>query len=691
GLSSDNYVITYESGDLTIDAASLTIAANDLTIVFGEDPGGSLSVTYTGFVNGDGETDLTGTLSFASITETDATSTPYTDVIIPSGLSSDNYMITYESADLTINKAPQVIIFGALEEQNIAERRSILLTATGGGSGERVTYISSDESVVEMDGPFAEFVGTGTVTITASQAGNENYEEAVAVAQTLTVIEEYIWRGTLWNNGTRGPVPNRDVIIEADFSTADNGTFEAANLEIAENVTLTIHDENAIIVNESLRLDGDVTLNSGGVLALYGDVTGTGQLTAHREVTPSLGYSIVGTTVGNVGVSTLSAAPDFVYGYDGTNFTIPTVLEAGSGYFVAYDESNPLFMVSGTPSTLSVDVPLTYSDDGNANNDFNLLANPYNAAISRQDFVDSNVGLIDGVTYYWQDGGTNLSNGTRAGNYVTVTANGTASGGTFDGDIRSAQGFFVRAVMAAEATFDAEFQVTGSTSNTDEGFFRQEASNKLRLNITDGISRDETVLQFSASGTTAFDQGLDAHKFMNPSLSLYSLGTSTPLAIQALPEVSAGMHIPLGYQTLEPGEVQFSVDLSEFADDVQVHLFDQMTQTRLDLRANPTTTIMLSSSSENDRFVLEINPTVLNTTEEQLSNMLVYGNSQKLNILAPITGDHEVAIFSLDGKQVYREIVRFESGRAILYPTLRVSRLYLLNLEGEHKKIILKD
>jgi hypothetical protein len=87
--------------------------------------------------------------------------------------------------DFTIQKATQTITFGSLPTL-AAGAPGLVLGATA-SSGLEVSYTSSNTAVATVANGAATVVGTGTTTITASQAGNENYEAATPVAQTLTV------------------------------------------------------------------------------------------------------------------------------------------------------------------------------------------------------------------------------------------------------------------------------------------------------------------------------------------------------------------------------------------------------------------------------------------------------------------------------------------------------------------------
>jgi len=85
---------------ITINPAPLTIKANDSTKYCGQmNP--AFSVTYIGFVNGENESVLGGTLSLSSTANEDTGIGTYS--ISPSGLTSGNYNITFKPGVLTID------------------------------------------------------------------------------------------------------------------------------------------------------------------------------------------------------------------------------------------------------------------------------------------------------------------------------------------------------------------------------------------------------------------------------------------------------------------------------------------------------------------------------------------------------------------------------------------------------------
>jgi filamentous hemagglutinin family protein len=114
GLTSANYDISYVTGLLTIDLAPLTVAATSFSKV--QDniayTGGN-GVTYAGFVNGEGVSSLLGTLTYSGTSQNATRAGSFS--IVPGGLSSTNYVLTYVNGTLTIRpKAPLNNVAAAL-------------------------------------------------------------------------------------------------------------------------------------------------------------------------------------------------------------------------------------------------------------------------------------------------------------------------------------------------------------------------------------------------------------------------------------------------------------------------------------------------------------------------------------------------------------------------------------------------
>ncbi|MES2649498.1 MAG: MBG domain-containing protein, partial [Bacteroidota bacterium] len=114
----------------------------------------------------------------------------------------------------------QTITFSALASKTYGDP-SFNLTATA-SSGLPITYISSNTSVATISGSTVTIVSAGSTIITASQAGDANYNAAASVSQTFTINKRLATWTTDASSKTYG---------EADPSplTSGSGNFLAAD------------------------------------------------------------------------------------------------------------------------------------------------------------------------------------------------------------------------------------------------------------------------------------------------------------------------------------------------------------------------------------------------------------------------------------------------------------------------------
>ena len=89
-------------------------------------------------------------------------------------------------ARFELKKQEQTIAFPSIIVSETVTSYDLTATAT---SGLNVTYISSDETIARINNNTIQIVGAGTVTITATQSGNEYYSAAVDATQSLTITD----------------------------------------------------------------------------------------------------------------------------------------------------------------------------------------------------------------------------------------------------------------------------------------------------------------------------------------------------------------------------------------------------------------------------------------------------------------------------------------------------------------------
>ncbi|NBC83407.1 MAG: T9SS type A sorting domain-containing protein [Bacteroidetes bacterium] len=234
---SDNYIAAPDvEQSFTVSKAVLTVTAGDKSKSFG-DENPELSMSYAGFVNADSEADL-DTLPDLSTSATQTTAVGDVDIVVAGGYD-DNYSFIYINGTLAITKATQTITFAALDPVNVGDD-DFTLTATA-SSGLEVSYSSSDTEVATIDSNTVIIVGKGSTTITASQAGNENYQAAEDVTQELQIMG-----GTDVNNSLTDyiliyPNPVENILfLESNLKIASIEIFSVAGNKVLETNQLKI-------------------------------------------------------------------------------------------------------------------------------------------------------------------------------------------------------------------------------------------------------------------------------------------------------------------------------------------------------------------------------------------------------------------------------------------------------------------
>ena len=119
-------------------------------------------------------------------------------IITASQAGNETYNSTSVSKTINIAKLGQAIEWNQELDSLTIENEAIELTATA-TSGLSITYTSSDETVAVVNGNILTIVGIGSATITASQEGDNTYNEAESVEKTITITkqtQEIIWEQT---------------------------------------------------------------------------------------------------------------------------------------------------------------------------------------------------------------------------------------------------------------------------------------------------------------------------------------------------------------------------------------------------------------------------------------------------------------------------------------------------------------
>ena len=216
--TTDDLLFTFK-----INKAPLTIKANDLAITYGDTPSGTIS--YTGFVGEENESVLTGEIEYNyHYNQFDDIGTFDID---PSGLTSDNYLITYENGSLKVNTKDVTISWDA---DSLEYTGSEIAPTPSIASG----IVNGDVLGIEVTGKRIN-AGSGYVATAANLTGAKsvNYKLSGTLTKTFEITKVGLTIKANDKTIIYGSDIDNDGVQYTGFKGADNET----NLGIAESIT----------------------------------------------------------------------------------------------------------------------------------------------------------------------------------------------------------------------------------------------------------------------------------------------------------------------------------------------------------------------------------------------------------------------------------------------------------------------
>ena len=155
----DNYSETSETSQFVVERATLTVTADSVTVIYG-DPVPTFTYTCEGFVNGDNESVLTGSLT-SDYTQGKNANTRW-DILIGT-LSADNYEISYNGTYFTV-KQREISLNSALLEYSYGETNATAIIAN---AKSNVNGIYNSDNVVSISytTDASNYISTATISV----------------------------------------------------------------------------------------------------------------------------------------------------------------------------------------------------------------------------------------------------------------------------------------------------------------------------------------------------------------------------------------------------------------------------------------------------------------------------------------------------------------------------------------------
>lgn len=509
------------------------------------------------------------------------------------------------------------------------------------------------------------------------------------------------WDGTAWSNGT--PDLTKLAIINGNYNTAVNGSFECCSLVVNTTFTLDIKDGNYVSIQNDLTVNGTLEVQNQGSLVMISDtgvVTNNGTTNVRKMSTlfDKYDYTFWSSPVANATISVFSLwQTNYIFKLDTSKFRDDNndshdddldawvftpqaeIMSAGRGYaamgkiaqaFPAQQAS----VYSGAVNNGVITQPIALSlDNTKANDDFNLIGNPYPSAISADAFITANPD-ISGTLYFWTHEGDiqvaainpgplayNFSPddfayynfaggvGTRAG---LLSGNGNSNAPT--GFIATGQGFQVDANAATSVTFNNSMR---NKTHANTNFYRSASGSvekdRLWLNLTnsEGIFSQQLV-GFFPQATMGVDRGYDGYYVKsNTYAAFYSMIEDTPYKIQGRSAFDVNDRIPLGFRSGFEKTYSISIgDIEGVLRNQNVYVEDLQLNIIHDLKASPY--VFSTPAGEfNNRFVLRFTNTTLGNSDfETIANaVMIYANTS-INVTSSLERIKEVMVYDVLGR-----------------------------------------
>jgi len=310
----DNYLITSQSGSLTVNKAILEATANNASREYG-DPNPSFAVTVTGFVNGEDESALNSPPSATS--EAIATSDVGTYPITVSGGSANNYNFETIAGELIVTQAALFATADNKSKTYGAEIPELTVSYSGFKNDENAEVLTTApvaSTIVSVESA----VGTYPITLSVGAATNyaiTNWEGSLTVEQAeLTATANDVTR--IYGE------PNPALEISYTGFLNDNTPLDLDEPPVASTEATQESDAGTYVISMSggsdnnyniTGVDGELTIGKADQTIAFDDLpaevlesTGAIELVATASSGLPVKFASSNETVATVAASTAS-------------------------------------------------------------------------------------------------------------------------------------------------------------------------------------------------------------------------------------------------------------------------------------------------------------------------------------------------------------------------------------------------
>ena len=501
------------------------------------------------------------------------------------------------------------------------------------------------------------------------------------IALGIQGVGPTVWNGSGWDN--LDPDKTRNVEISGTYN-ASSGNINAYNFIVNAGSTLNFDSGtiNSIIIDGDLTIDGTFIIGDQESLVMTNNnATVTGNVTKIENSTPrnnthDFTYWSSPVAAGDIGTVFAGVTPSRIFLFEAPlqvsdpndpNYFAPWVVASGlmtpgRGYAAeGVTGSTGVHNISftGAPNNGLVEFDIFDNNDADAQNDYNLIGNPYASAINIEVFFAVNNSLIDPTVYLWThntaisggDSGDFISSDYATYNFTGGTGTGSNPndpGNIPDKNIGSSQGFFVRAISSGLVEFNNGMRV----ADVNDQFFKsndvknktiEDEKDRIWLNlISDKGAKNQILIGFTDKATEDVDRGYDALKFIganNNPIYFYSVIQNMKYVIQGLNSFSNDKSVTLGFDTnVAPRVLSIGIDKTEgLLKNSDIYIVDHLLNVVHDLKKSDYQFEQETIGENLNRFTLQFvaTGTVLGIKDVLSKNEFIVSNeNENLKIIS---------------------------------------------------------
>ena len=465
------------------------------------------------------------------------------------------------------------------------------------------------------------------------------------------------------------------VLLEASL-------FAQGYITVTDNSRINMSSETQLII------PGDLTINSGSIVSLSGNLTISGDLlnnagssgfviTSDATCTGSLivngaggdastqrylaaatwddwedGWHFVSSPVADYPIQgnfTVATAADYdFYAWSEVNNlwinfkntgTSPTFLEVngsntfelGHGYMVAYKTTSTK-EITGAINVSDVSISgLTITGSKDTYYSWHLLGNPFPSALTWDASVDWGKTNIAGTAKIWNEANKSYTT-LSAGDPIPAT-NGfmvQASGGTGSLTIPKS-----KRVHNAQAFY----------KNADYPLI------KLKANNIDNPSAQESEIRFNPASTTNYDLEFDSDFLPGYAPSFFSYIVDRQMAVNSMPIVDKTTTVPFTF--IKNEGLNFSIEMYEEEGMLMdVWLLDHKNGNRQNLSENSTYLFTAFEADKAERFEIQFSAVGIDEENNLEPDLQIWASAKTIHILNPDLLEGTIKVFNMLGQNL---------------------------------------